>query len=262
MLDNVIWIPSQALFESDGRTFVYLQTPPASCRTTSNSSAAAKARPCSPGIKEGESVAMSNPDQQPTTRPIPTERRHEGPQPNDPLFGLRPGLSPISAPRKPARSLTALGIVFGVGSRHRHARHRRRRPRGIAPLHRTTRRPQRPHRFPPRHQPGGVAAAPPLLARPLRPRRPHPQSQHRRSRDPLRPPLPASRARASQTLARNSGALRRATRPTASSTACTSPKAGSSTSPTTPPAPPSASSAKAPRSICSATIPPSANSSR
>ena len=27
VLDNVIWVPSQALFESDGRSFVYLQTP-------------------------------------------------------------------------------------------------------------------------------------------------------------------------------------------------------------------------------------------
>jgi HlyD family secretion protein len=38
-LDNVIWLPSQALFDSDGRAFVYL-------------------------IKEGDLVAMSNPDQQ------------------------------------------------------------------------------------------------------------------------------------------------------------------------------------------------------
>ena len=44
-----------------------------------------------------------------------------------------------------------------------------------------------------RHQPGGIPAAPPLLARPLRPRRPHPQSQHRSARDPLRPPHPPPR---------------------------------------------------------------------
>jgi putative ABC transport system permease protein len=49
---------------------------------------------------------------------------------------------------------------------------------------------------------------------------------------------------------------------TALSTACIWPRANSSTSPTTPPAPPSACSAKPPRSTCSATAPPSANSSR
>ena len=55
-LDNVLWIPSQALFESDGRTFVYARGPAtASCRTMSPWSVAAKARPSSAASKKAKS---------------------------------------------------------------------------------------------------------------------------------------------------------------------------------------------------------------
>jgi multidrug efflux pump subunit AcrA (membrane-fusion protein) len=64
-LDNVTWVPAQALFESDGRTFVYLKghdggflPHDVSLVRRSESQAVIK------GIAEGALVAMSNPDQQ------------------------------------------------------------------------------------------------------------------------------------------------------------------------------------------------------
>jgi hypothetical protein len=63
-IDNAIWVPSQALFDSDGRSFVYLQTPrgfmphDVTLLRSSESQAVLK------GVNEGDVVAMSNPDQQ------------------------------------------------------------------------------------------------------------------------------------------------------------------------------------------------------
>jgi multidrug efflux pump subunit AcrA (membrane-fusion protein) len=63
-LDNVLWIPSQALFESDGRTFVYARGPngfvPHDVALVKRSESQAVVT----GIPEGALVAMSNPDQQ------------------------------------------------------------------------------------------------------------------------------------------------------------------------------------------------------
>ena len=62
-LDNVLWIPSQALFESDGRTFVYARGPsgflPHDVKLVQRSESQAVIT----GIKEGDLIAMSNPDQ-------------------------------------------------------------------------------------------------------------------------------------------------------------------------------------------------------
>jgi HlyD family secretion protein len=64
VLDNVIWVPSQALFESDGRSFVYLQThsgfTPRDVKLVRRSESQAVLT----GLNEGDSVAMSNPTQQ------------------------------------------------------------------------------------------------------------------------------------------------------------------------------------------------------
>ena len=62
-LENVLWIPSQALFESDGRTFVYARKPhgfmPHDVRLVQRSESQAVVT----GINEGDLIAMSNPDQ-------------------------------------------------------------------------------------------------------------------------------------------------------------------------------------------------------
>jgi biotin carboxyl carrier protein len=63
-LDDVLWIPSQALYESDGKTFVYMRSPKGfmphdvTLMNRSESQAVVK------GLNEGDVVAMSNPDQQ------------------------------------------------------------------------------------------------------------------------------------------------------------------------------------------------------
>jgi HlyD family secretion protein len=62
-MDNVLWIPSQALFESDGRSFVYARGAsgflPHDVKLVQRSESQAVIT----GIKEGELIAMSNPDQ-------------------------------------------------------------------------------------------------------------------------------------------------------------------------------------------------------
>jgi HlyD family secretion protein len=63
-IDNATWVPSQALFDSDGRNFVYLQTPrgfmPHDVTLVRRSESQAVIK----GVNEGDTVAMSNPDQQ------------------------------------------------------------------------------------------------------------------------------------------------------------------------------------------------------
>jgi multidrug efflux pump subunit AcrA (membrane-fusion protein) len=63
-LDNVLWIPSQALFESDGRTFVYARGPSGFVPHDVTLVKRSESQAVITGIKEGETVAMSNPDQQ------------------------------------------------------------------------------------------------------------------------------------------------------------------------------------------------------
>jgi HlyD family secretion protein len=63
-LDNVLWIPSQALFESDGRTFVYARGPNGFVPHDVTLVKRSESQAVITGIKEGETVAMSNPDQQ------------------------------------------------------------------------------------------------------------------------------------------------------------------------------------------------------
>jgi HlyD family secretion protein len=63
-LDNVLWIPSQALFESDGRTFVYARGPNGFVPHDVTLVRRSESQAVVTGIKEGETVAMSNPDQQ------------------------------------------------------------------------------------------------------------------------------------------------------------------------------------------------------
>jgi HlyD family secretion protein len=63
-LEDALWVPSQALFESDGRAFVYRKTPegfqPHDVKLIKRSESQAVIT----GIKEGEIVALSSPDQQ------------------------------------------------------------------------------------------------------------------------------------------------------------------------------------------------------
>jgi HlyD family secretion protein len=63
-LDDVLWVPSQALFEIDGRSFVYARTAdgftPRDVKLVKRSESQAVIS----GINEGDWIALSNPDQQ------------------------------------------------------------------------------------------------------------------------------------------------------------------------------------------------------
>jgi hypothetical protein len=63
-LENVTWIPSQALFESDSRKFVYQRTPQGFLPHDVTLVRASESQAVVTGIDEGAVVAMSNPDQQ------------------------------------------------------------------------------------------------------------------------------------------------------------------------------------------------------
>src|SRR5262249_50453163 len=63
-LDDVLWVPSQALFESDGRTFVYARSPNGFMPHDVTLVRRSESQAVISGIKEGDLVAMSNPDQQ------------------------------------------------------------------------------------------------------------------------------------------------------------------------------------------------------
>jgi HlyD family secretion protein len=68
-LDDVLWAPSQALFESDGRTYVYLKTPNGFMPHDVSLVRRSESQVVLGGVKEGDIVAMSNPDQQIQTAP-------------------------------------------------------------------------------------------------------------------------------------------------------------------------------------------------
>ena len=62
-LEDAMWLPFQALFESDGRTFVYLKTPNGFMPHDVALVRRSESQVVLKGINEGDVVAMSNPDQ-------------------------------------------------------------------------------------------------------------------------------------------------------------------------------------------------------
>jgi hypothetical protein len=67
-LDNVLWVPSQALFEQDGRTLVYLQTPAGFTPKDVTLVKRSESQVVLTGVKEGDTVALSNPSEQKRAR--------------------------------------------------------------------------------------------------------------------------------------------------------------------------------------------------
>jgi HlyD family secretion protein len=63
-LDNALWVPSQALFESDGRSFVYARTAEGFTAHDVKLLRQSESQAVISGINEGDIVALSNPDQQ------------------------------------------------------------------------------------------------------------------------------------------------------------------------------------------------------
>jgi len=62
-LTNVLWIPSQALFESDGRTFVYVDSPAGFVPKDVKMVRRSEAQVVVEGVEAGLKVALANPDQ-------------------------------------------------------------------------------------------------------------------------------------------------------------------------------------------------------
>ena len=67
-LDAVLWVPSQALFENDGRAFVYVRTPQGFVSRDVKLVRRSESQAVISGIAEGEQVALSNPDQSKSTK--------------------------------------------------------------------------------------------------------------------------------------------------------------------------------------------------
>jgi HlyD family secretion protein len=63
-LDNVLWVPSQALFERDGRSFVYLRTPEGFTPRDVTLVKRSESQAILTGVFAGDVVALSNPSEQ------------------------------------------------------------------------------------------------------------------------------------------------------------------------------------------------------
>ena len=63
-LENVVWVPSQALFERDGRSFVYLKTPQGFTPRDVTLVKRSESQAILTGVKAGDVVALSNPSEQ------------------------------------------------------------------------------------------------------------------------------------------------------------------------------------------------------
>jgi hypothetical protein len=62
-LKNALWIPAQALFEADGRKFVYARSPGGFTAKDVELVRRSESQVVIKGLPEGQLVAMANPDQ-------------------------------------------------------------------------------------------------------------------------------------------------------------------------------------------------------
>lgn len=64
VVKDALWLPSQALFELDGRTYVYLHTPEGFVPRSVKLEQRSESQVVLTGLSEGQEVAMANPDEQ------------------------------------------------------------------------------------------------------------------------------------------------------------------------------------------------------
>jgi HlyD family secretion protein len=64
VLHDALWVPGQAVFESDGRTFVYVKSGSGFAATDVKLVRRSESRAAITGVTEGQVVALANPDQQ------------------------------------------------------------------------------------------------------------------------------------------------------------------------------------------------------
>jgi hypothetical protein len=63
-LDNVLWVPSQAMFERDGKPFVYRKTPTGFSPHDVTLVKRTESQAVITGVNEGDTVALTNPSEQ------------------------------------------------------------------------------------------------------------------------------------------------------------------------------------------------------
>ncbi len=71
-LNDVLWVPSQALFERDGRSFVYLKTASGFSPRDVTLAKRSESQVVLTGLNEGDTVALSNPSEQ--NKPAPQKQ--------------------------------------------------------------------------------------------------------------------------------------------------------------------------------------------
>jgi hypothetical protein len=64
VVKDALWVPSQALFESDGRTYVYLQKGPTFVPHDVKLVRRSESQVVLTGVSQAQVVALANPDQQ------------------------------------------------------------------------------------------------------------------------------------------------------------------------------------------------------
>jgi multidrug efflux pump subunit AcrA (membrane-fusion protein) len=69
VIPHALWVPSQALFESDGRAFVYAQTPAGFMPRDVKLVQRSESQVALTGVEEGQVVALANPDQMAKSAP-------------------------------------------------------------------------------------------------------------------------------------------------------------------------------------------------
>ncbi len=125
-MKSVLWLPSQALFESDGRKFVYVRRGSGFTPQDVNLVRRSETSVVIEGLKEGELVALASPDQirskNDGSRAGPFRRFNDDPS------GLGPGRGQSSRAENPNDAHRA-GHSVRRRLCYRHARHRRRRGR-------------------------------------------------------------------------------------------------------------------------------------
>jgi hypothetical protein len=63
-MENALWAPSQALFERDGRSFIYLKTASGFSPRDVTLVKRSESQAVLTGVNEGDEVALSNPAEQ------------------------------------------------------------------------------------------------------------------------------------------------------------------------------------------------------
>ena len=148
-LPNSLWVPSQAVFESDSRTSSILQTSSGFTPRDVKLVRRSESQVVLTGLQEGQLVALANPELEQQSAQGKSQR-HEGPIP---MTGIGRIFSDAAQAfdnlraQKTRTLLTALGHRLRRRLCHRHARYRRRSARRVAALHRAIGRAQRPRRI-------------------------------------------------------------------------------------------------------------------